>query len=143
MVPEMDGAVGSCRDGVIVRLERGNWVRCKTSVNGSGSTKHIKYKEYWRVNASGTQQVHGLVSKTFLSSQPKNTVVDHIDNNTANNSASNLRWITQKENCCRAISNWGFYLEERRNKVRPWRIKNIHDMIAFKGKSKKNRFQIV
>ena len=46
------------------------------------------------------EYVHRLVAKAFLK-KPHNknkTQVDHIDGNRTNNAASNLRWVTCKEN---------------------------------------------
>lgn len=45
--------------------------------------------------------VHRLVAQAFLGEAPKDGqkyVVDHIDGNPSNNRASNLQWLTPKEN---------------------------------------------
>jgi hypothetical protein len=51
--------------------------------------------------------IHRLVAERFLPEPTSSDVeVDHIDRNKKNNSASNLRWVSHRENC----QNKGFYL---------------------------------
>lgn len=46
--------------------------------------------------------VHRLVAAAFVPNPNGYTVVDHIDHDRANNTATNLQWITQKENVRRS-----------------------------------------
>ena len=46
--------------------------------------------------------VHRLVAEVFLDKAPFNAEIDHKDGNKLNNSASNLEWVTRKENLRRA-----------------------------------------
>jgi len=48
--------------------------------------------------------VHRLVAKAFCPKVDGCDVVNHIDNNPTNNKASNLEWVTQKENVHHAIA---------------------------------------
>ena len=55
--------------------------------------------------------VHRLVASAFLGPQPNpDYIVDHIDGNKSNNAASNLCWLTKKENTTKAI---GIAIEQR------------------------------
>lgn len=48
--------------------------------------------------AGKTKLVHRLVAMTFLKPQPNKPYVNHKDENTKNNSCSNLEWCTPREN---------------------------------------------
>lgn len=50
------------------------------------------------------KMIHRLVASAFCPrSSPDRNTVNHIDCNAANNRASNLEWVTQKENIAHAI----------------------------------------
>ncbi len=48
-----------------------------------------------------TFNTHTLVARSFIGSKPDGLVVDHRDNDKSNNSHSNLRYITQRQNAYR------------------------------------------
>ena len=61
------------------------------------------YQGYKRVRLSREGKtrrftVHSLVAQEFIGEYPKGLVINHIDENKANNRAENLEYVTQKEN---------------------------------------------
>ena len=48
--------------------------------------------------------IHRLVAQAFLPNPMKLNEIDHIDGNPSNNIASNLRWVTHRENMNNPIS---------------------------------------
>lgn len=49
--------------------------------------------------------MHRIIAKCFCNGYEDGKVVDHIDGNKQNNKASNLEWVTQKENIRRSREN--------------------------------------
>lgn len=56
---------------------------------GLCSDNQAKRKNYY---------VHRLVAKAFVPNPDNLPVIDHVDHDRANNKASNLRWLTQRDN---------------------------------------------
>lgn len=52
--------------------------------------------------------VHRVVAKAFIPNLENKPEVDHIDGNTRNNRADNLRWVTSKENKANTITRERF-----------------------------------
>ena len=52
--------------------------------------------------------VHRVVAKAFIPNLENKQEVDHIDGNTRNNRADNLRWVTSKENKANPITRARF-----------------------------------
>lgn len=54
-------------------------------------------RHYWRL--------HRLIAEFFCEKRDGCNVINHIDYNPSNNAASNLEWVTQKENIHHSIKN--------------------------------------
>lgn len=59
-----------------------------------------KKGKHYRLNT----YVHKLVAEYFIGPKPEGYEIDHIDGNYLNNSASNLRYVTRKENMMNPIT---------------------------------------
>lgn len=80
------------------------------NVYGIRSKKMLKQKDnkgylmvnLYKDNHCKTFAVHRIVAKKFVPNREGKREVNHIDENKKNNKASNLEWVTPKEN-----ANWG------------------------------------
>lgn len=72
------------RDGHVIRQFADSNGYRKVNIHLNGSAKQV--------------YVHRLVACAFCGGYAAGLVVDHIDGDTSNNKASNLRWVTQKKN---------------------------------------------
>lgn len=77
------------------KLLNGEYKILKCSIQNRGYRYFQTNREKKRINYF----VHHLVAKLFIGDRPDNLVIDHIDRNPLNNNVSNLRYISQKENC--------------------------------------------
>lgn len=98
-------ALPKVRDGKLSQLN--NMIGREDKSQRKYKAKVIKpsFKtRYWYVNLmhNGIKQsyrVHRLVYTTYIGAIPSGKVIDHIDGNTSNNNLSNLRCVSQSENC--------------------------------------------
>lgn len=103
------GCVRNTRNRYLLKLQN--------SGNGYFKVQLCKKGKVYRV------WVHRLVAEAFVPNPQQFPVVDHIDCNKRNNLASNLEWVTQKENSRRAYSKGlvpnfqRFYGEQHPNHV--------------------------
>lgn len=64
----------------------------------------VKYDRYLRVQLYKTSKesrlysIHQLVGETFIPNPDNKPIIDHKNNNTYDNTVSNLQWVTYKEN---------------------------------------------
>jgi len=68
-------------------------------------TKNIKRGYMYVKIGKKNLQVHRLVAKAFVKNPYNKPCVNHKDFNKANNQASNLEWVTHKENTAHNIKN--------------------------------------
>lgn len=73
----------------------------KKTMNKSG----YEYVSLREDNKIKTLIVHRLVAKCFVKNENNKPQVNHIDGNKLNNKASNLEWVTEKENMEHASKN--------------------------------------
>jgi hypothetical protein len=69
------------------------------TIDGAIQNRGYRYFQLIRDGKRINYLFHHLVAEAFLSERPNDLVIDHIDRNKLNNHVSNLRYITQKENC--------------------------------------------
>jgi predicted ABC-class ATPase len=85
--------LGNCRR----LLKNGNYKEVNGSILTSGGG--YRYVQLKRENKKTNLLFHHLVAKVFIGERPNNMVIDHIDRNPKNNNVSNLRYVSQLENC--------------------------------------------
>jgi len=79
----------------------------RPSTSGGILKKSIGDDGYYRVSLSlngkvKNVKVHHLVASAYLGEKPNyKMVIDHIDNDRTNNDASNLEYVSHRENCIR------------------------------------------
>lgn len=92
-------------DGYYGEYQISNYGRVKSFKNGcekilKPKTNNKGYK-WVALSLNGEQSnllIHRLVAQHFLEKKNKNKVINHIDENPANNNVSNLEWCSQSEN---------------------------------------------
>jgi len=83
--------------GDVFSLYSGREISNRMSSNG-----YIRVNLYLNAHHR-TANVHTLVAETFLGKRPKGMQVNHIDGVKTNNHASNLEYVTPKENLAHAV----------------------------------------
>lgn len=66
--------------------------------NGYAESHHYAAVHLRKDGSNRTAEVHRLVANAFVPNPDNMDVVDHIDGNMFNNTASNLRWCSQTDN---------------------------------------------
>lgn len=78
----------------------------KTSILNKNKSHQYKYIQISKQGKRTNYLIHRLVALAFCEGHDEiNNICDHIDRNTFNNNASNLRWGTQKDNMNNLIYN--------------------------------------
>lgn len=76
----------------------------KPSIGSSG----YYYVQLWHDGKCKCRNIHRLVAQAFCENPENKPFVNHLDENKLNNSATNLEWVTHKENC-----NYGTAIQRR------------------------------
>ena len=89
--------------GYMDLYEVSNLGRVRSIKNGKVLRGFVINRGYKSITLSNKKKkkaflVHRLVATAFCENPQGFEVVNHIDNNPLNNNASNLEWVTQKEN---------------------------------------------
>lgn len=74
------------------RLQPGKLLKGEVTYQGYKRVRLSKFSKTKKFN------VHRLVAEAFIGGYPSGKVINHIDENKANNKVENLEYITQKEN---------------------------------------------
>ena len=94
-------------------------------------------RKYIQVSLGGKSLLlHRVVWFHVHGSIPENMDIDHIDNNTKNNSINNLQCLTRKQNICKSIPNRqsmvGISLRAKQRKVKAYNLTEINkESVAY------------
>jgi len=97
---------------------------CKTKDNYWKMIKFTLCNGYLRCEINKKKiYKHRMVFQAYnldfiLSDSSKNNVIDHIDGNKQNNNITNLRVVTQQQNCMNQTRAKGYYFNKQRGKWR-------------------------
>lgn len=91
-VPGYEGLYKVSNFGRVMNAKREKTL--KPAANSRGYLRVLLCKDGKKTN----KFVHRLVAAAFVPNPYQKPVVDHIDGNTQNNTAENLRWTTHAEN---------------------------------------------
>ena len=89
------------QDGTIYAKDLKGYYKINPYLNTNGGSAVWK-SGYYKFHFDGkTYNVHTIIARTFCSGYKPGLVVDHINNNSLDNNASNLQFITRSENSCK------------------------------------------
>ena len=86
-----------CPDGSVYGTDLKGIYKITPYLNTNGGSAQWKYG-YYKFHYKGTRIVHTLVAKAFVPGYKEGLVVDHINNDSRDNRAESLQWITRGEN---------------------------------------------
>jgi hypothetical protein len=135
-----DYAVSKC--GVIISLPheyKNRWGG--TSVRAAKILSQCNDKDGYKLTTmrrldwtkNGQIRVHRLVAHCWIGPCPENMEVNHIDGNKANNSASNLEYVTSSENKRHAVSTGLVKMGAKHHNTKPIKLTNGNEVIIAYG----------
>ena len=78
----------------------------KNKKSGKIIKEYVENKCYVRCNLNGKNYLkHRLIANQFIPNPNNLPQIDHIDHNRRNNNVSNLRWVSNKQNCNNRSNN--------------------------------------
>ena len=86
----------------------------RVELQSCGITYTMGLPVYRKAGRPKKMYVHRLVAEAFLLRPLECTIVNHINNNHADNRVTNLEWVTQQENVQHAYEN-GHNTRKRKN----------------------------
>lgn len=86
-----------CPDGSVYGTDAKGIYKIKPYLNTNGGSAKWRYG-YYKFCYKGIRIVHTLVAKAFVPGYKPGLVVDHINNDSRDNRAENLQWISRGEN---------------------------------------------
>ena len=126
-------------DGYVISRKHGKHRKMINGCNGKGysqvTLRHngIQVKRY----------IHRLVAENFVQLIDGCSQINHIDGNKLNNSASNLEWVSAKENMAHAVKNglWTSPTDEHYKSMRKqacvnnalFSLEEASDILEMKG----------
>lgn len=158
-VPGFEDAYEVSRNGMVRSLARSKFVEKRgfcVSVPARIMKTRKDEKGYYRVSLCSdgkvkTFLVHRLVALAFVPNPDNKPAIDHIDGNPSNNLASNLRWVTWRENNHNPIT-FQRYLNTRKRGEEHWlfgkprsreTIEKVSRTKRLKGYSEEQKAQMV
>ena len=94
-IPNLKHTYSIDTDGIIRNESNGKILK------GTSITKNNRYV---KIHLDKFYALHKLVANHFLPNDLNHSVINHIDGNRNNNSASNLEWCSQQQNMLHAYS---------------------------------------
>jgi hypothetical protein len=91
--------------GAVRRTKGGRGATAGRILRQKKPTRHCDYCriQLCKGDVKRTVMVHALVAEAFFGRRPYGKLVNHIDLNKLNNAASNLEWVTRKQNQQHAV----------------------------------------
>lgn len=116
--------------------------RVKSVVKSTGKERELVTAVCNKYMYASGMAVHRLVAKAFVPNPENKKYVDHIDGNRLNNDASNLRWVSAKENAANPITHKKMIENRKPTEWTVERRRKISERLKGKKHSKEHNQKI-